>query len=114
MTAARTPPPAHRRAGAKLAVRIPDDLLASLDNWRAQEHPVPTRSEAVRRLLERGLQHDIAVAAALKAVVTQLIAEGLLPQEHDRSVYRRLAHLAQARLDPTALDALQRRGRRRA
>lgn len=114
MNAASTPPSNRRRTPAKLAIRMPDDLLASLDNWRARERPVPTRSEAARRLLERGLAHDVAVAAALRAAVNQLISEGLLPQEHDRSVHRRLAHLARSRLDPKALDALQRRGGRQA
>jgi hypothetical protein len=92
---------------------MPEDLLASIDNWRAVERPVPTRSEAMRRLIERGLAQEVMLAAAIHAAVNQLIAEGLLPHEVDRSVARRLTHLTKRRLDPAALDALQRRSRRR-
>ena len=101
----------HARGSVKLAVRLPEDLIASLDNWRSRERPVPTRSGAIRSLMERGLAHEVTLAVALKDAVNQLIVEGLLPLELDRSVSRRLAHLVQRRLDPTALDALQRRGR---
>jgi uncharacterized protein len=39
----------------RFEMRIDEELLARLDQWRAQEPDVPNRTEAVRRLLEAGL-----------------------------------------------------------
>lgn len=113
MTSHGMTPRGPKCADRKIALRVSEELLASLDNWRARQRPVPNRSRAARLLIERGVSVDIAVAAALKAAVNQLIAEGLLSRDLDRKAYRRLAHLARPTLDSAALDALQRRGRRR-
>lgn len=37
-------------------IRLPDELLAAVDNWAASEDDVPTRPEAVRRLVSRALE----------------------------------------------------------
>lgn len=42
----------------RFEMRIDSDLLERLDNWRNKEDNVPSRAEAVRRLLEAGLAHD--------------------------------------------------------
>jgi hypothetical protein len=35
--------------------RAPDALIASVDNWIAEQADKPSRSEAIRRLIEAGL-----------------------------------------------------------
>lgn len=35
-----------------VTVRIPPVLLAELDEWRAEQHPIPTRPEAIRYIVE--------------------------------------------------------------
>ena len=42
----------------RFEMRIDSELLERLDNWRNDDDPVPSRAEAVRRLLEAGLAHD--------------------------------------------------------
>ena len=42
----------------RFEMRIDSELLERLDAWRAGEEDSPSRSEAVRRLLEAGLAHD--------------------------------------------------------
>jgi hypothetical protein len=42
--------------GQTIGVRCHDDLLASVDAWAAKEDDEPTRPEAIRRLVELGLQ----------------------------------------------------------
>jgi hypothetical protein len=40
----------------KLLIGFDDERLEAVDAWRAKQPDVPTRSEAVRRLVELGLQ----------------------------------------------------------
>jgi metal-responsive CopG/Arc/MetJ family transcriptional regulator len=37
-------------------MRVSDEFVAVVDAWRAKQPDVPTRSEAIRRLVELGLQ----------------------------------------------------------
>jgi metal-responsive CopG/Arc/MetJ family transcriptional regulator len=36
-------------------LRLPDDLGAAIDQWRREQSDIPTRSEAIRRLLKKAL-----------------------------------------------------------
>ncbi|MCC7267877.1 MAG: ribbon-helix-helix protein, CopG family [Caulobacteraceae bacterium] len=36
-------------------VRLPDDLAGKIDAWRRAQADIPTRSEAIRRLLDAAL-----------------------------------------------------------
>ncbi|WP_409945109.1 ribbon-helix-helix domain-containing protein [Sphingobium yanoikuyae] len=36
-------------------LRLPDDLAKGIDNWRREQDDIPTRSEAIRRLLRNAL-----------------------------------------------------------
>jgi hypothetical protein len=38
------------------AVRLPPDLASSIDSWAARQPDKPSRSEAIRRLVELGLK----------------------------------------------------------
>jgi hypothetical protein len=38
------------------AIRLSDDFLAKVDAWAAKQDDVPSRSEAIRRLVEIGLK----------------------------------------------------------
>ena len=40
----------------KLLIGFSDEHLAALDQWRRKQEDLPTRSEAVRRLVELGLK----------------------------------------------------------
>jgi hypothetical protein len=40
----------------QIGVRVDDDLLKRLDDWRRKQEDVPTRPEAIRRLMELGLK----------------------------------------------------------
>ena len=42
------------------AVRLPPDIAASVDSWALNQADVPTRSEAIRRLVELGLKAKLA------------------------------------------------------
>ncbi|MFC6790552.1 GIY-YIG nuclease family protein [Methylobacterium komagatae] len=49
---ARAPgPPRHRH----LAPTLPQELLRRLEEWRAQQRPIPNKSEAARMLIEMAL-----------------------------------------------------------
>lgn len=44
-------------AGTLVGTRFQPDLLAALDEWRKDQLDLPTRPEAVRRLVEFALRH---------------------------------------------------------
>jgi len=37
-------------------VRIQPDLSSQIESWRAQQRPIPSEPEAIRRLVEIGLK----------------------------------------------------------
>src|SRR5258707_1352976 len=39
----------------RFEMRAPTDLLRAVDDWRRQQPDLPSRSEAIRRLIEAGL-----------------------------------------------------------
>ena len=38
-----------------IQLRLSDDLGKAIDDWRRKQDDIPTRSEAIRRLIELGL-----------------------------------------------------------
>lgn len=43
-------------AGVPVQTRLQEDALARLDAWRRKQPDVPTRPEALRRLMEKALK----------------------------------------------------------
>jgi hypothetical protein len=48
--------PPGRRLGETLPLRLTPELTAEVDTWREAQPDRPSRSEAIRRLVERGLK----------------------------------------------------------
>ena len=48
--------PAPTGKGHTIGVRIHDDQLTALDTWRAKQPGLPTRPEAIRRIIARVLK----------------------------------------------------------
>ena len=44
--------------GNKFQMRISDELRDAIDAWRQRRASGPTRAEAIRRLIERGLEAE--------------------------------------------------------
>jgi hypothetical protein len=42
----------------KKIVNITSSLLVSIEKWRRRQDPIPNVSEAIRRLIQRGLKAD--------------------------------------------------------
>lgn len=42
--------------GTQIGVRWQDPTIAAIDDWRRQQPDLPSRAEAIRRLVELGLQ----------------------------------------------------------
>ena len=40
----------------KKVIGFTEDMLGAVESWRAKQKPVPNLSEAIRRLVEMGLQ----------------------------------------------------------
>jgi len=52
----KTRTPRAKETGTLVGVRFQADPLASLDQWRAKQPGIPSRAEAIRRLVEIGLK----------------------------------------------------------
>lgn len=46
-----------------LQMRVSEEFLRAIDEWRRQQDDLPSRSEAIRRLIERGLGAPLKAAA---------------------------------------------------
>lgn len=67
--------PRAKTAGTLVGTRFQRDLLVAIDLWRKSQHDLPTRPEAVRRLVELGMRDednrlDDTVPAALNSART--------------------------------------------
>lgn len=59
ITSARKKKPGRGRpkiGATPVNVRLAPDLLERLDEWRAQQRPIPTRPEAIRSMVEATLR----------------------------------------------------------
>ena len=70
----RGPPPTGK--GVQVVVRLQPDPLSALDKWAAKQADKPTRAEAIRRLVERGLTGKTK-AKPSAALVADLAAEAI-------------------------------------
>jgi hypothetical protein len=52
-------PPRTTGPGEQVVVRLHNPLLGAIDNWRSTQTDEPTRAEAMRRLVERGLAREL-------------------------------------------------------
>lgn len=58
----------RRRAtttGTLVGTRFQATLLEAIDSWRKEQDDLPTRPEAVRRLVELGMTHDTNPSAGV-------------------------------------------------
>ena len=46
-------------------MRATDEFLRRIDDWRRQQPELPSRAEAIRRLIEAGLRAEVAPAAKI-------------------------------------------------
>lgn len=64
----KSPKRRPKETGTPVLVRLQPDLLIALDNWCSQQRPIPSRPEAVRLLMNRGLSFD-RIAEATESIV---------------------------------------------
>lgn len=92
--------PAPTGKGVQVVVRFQPDPLSALDNWVAKQKDRPTRAEAIRRLVEIGLnaakprtQTAAKTAAKAKEMAARTIdrlVDPAAPAEEQASRKRRL------------------------
>lgn len=47
----------------RFQMRIDSAFLSAIDNWRGSQRPIPPRAEAIRQLVEKGIQSEAVCAA---------------------------------------------------
>jgi hypothetical protein len=86
--------------GRTVGVRVRPELSAQIEGWRAQQRPIPSEPEAIRRLVEIGLgsvkvaraqkRSDSPTARDLAAVQIDRLADSGAPAEEQASRKRHL------------------------
>ena len=65
--------------GRTVGVRVRPELSAQIEGWRAQQRPIPSEPEAIRRLVEIGLG-SVKVARAQKRSDSPTAPREILPE----------------------------------
>lgn len=73
-----------------LVLRHDEDFLDAIEDWRSQQRPMPSRSEAVRSLTMRAIAAENYLAVILEKLLEPLASGGLLSEEGDKSIYPRI------------------------
>lgn len=74
-------------------MRVSDEFLKTLDEWRRQQDDLPPRAEAIRRLISAGMYEPLLLQ--LIAIATKAAESGVvLPGEAD-AIYRELMRIEQ-------------------
>ena len=42
----------------KKIVSFSDDMIRAIDDWRVKQRPLPNQNEAIRRLIEKGIEAE--------------------------------------------------------
>ncbi len=87
--------------------RYDDAFMAVIEDWRAQQRPVPSKAEAIRRLVSRGAALDNYLELILEKSITDLVSRGYVAKK-DPETYRRLKQVVMDSLDQAARVDLQR------
>lgn len=56
----------------RFELRLDADLIAKIDEWRSKQDDFPSRSEAVRRLVEKGLVNEAALSPGDRLITAML------------------------------------------
>jgi metal-responsive CopG/Arc/MetJ family transcriptional regulator len=82
------------------AIRLPEDLRVRVEAWAARQRDTPSRSEAIRRLVEHGLvaarvakptnKKSAATAAGLAAEMVDYLSDHSIPTDVREKRKRRL------------------------
>tara|TARA_R100001143_G_C3293917_1_gene102510 strand:- start:17 stop:223 length:207 start_codon:yes stop_codon:yes gene_type:complete len=51
-------------------MRVSEDWLSQIDDWRRHQDDLPSRAEAIRRLIEQGLKAEAEIKRLQKALKT--------------------------------------------
>ncbi|GGE85553.1 hypothetical protein [Niveispirillum cyanobacteriorum] len=78
-----------------LQMRTSPDFLEMLDEWRRRVPDIPSRAEAIRRLVQRGILFD-----ALYEQLQILVSDGLMPEQGFLTIMDRIGY--DSRLDMDA------------
>ncbi len=56
----------------RFELRLDQNFIDKIDAWRREQNEIPSRSEAVRRLIEKGLSNDVVLSPGDRLVTTML------------------------------------------
>ncbi len=86
--------------------RYDDAFMAVIEEWRAQQRPVPSKAEAIRRLVLRGAALDNYLALILENSISDLVSAGYGATKNPE-IYKRFQQVVIDSLDQAARVDLQ-------
>jgi len=85
----------------RLQLRCSADFIDLIDDWRATKRPLPSQSEAVRKLVIRGVAIDECLETILRKSIARLAEKGMLKVEDYPEIYDYFQELIVSSLDET-------------
>lgn len=73
--------------------------MEQIEDWRAQQRPIPSRAASIRALALRGAAADKYLANILENSLEDLISSGVLGEKTDPEIYKRFQQVVVQSLD---------------
>lgn len=86
--------------------RYDDAFMAVIEEWRAQQRPVPSKAETIRRLVLRGAALDNYLALILENSISELVSAGYGSTKNPE-IYKRFQQVVIDSLDQASRLDLQ-------
>src|SRR5581483_4822276 len=68
----------------RFELRFDREMLDAVDRWRAEQRGIPSRAQAIRQLIEKGLQSDHSPAQAFSPSGTERLMLAMLAEIHQQ------------------------------
>lgn len=92
--------------GHRFELRCSAAFLVRVEEWRSAQRPIPSRSEAIRRLAERGAALDPYLPSILKESTGALLSAGVISPKSGPETYARWSEALIQSLDHVARGAV--------
>ncbi len=90
------------RHSRRFNFRCDQAFLDAVDRWRAKQPRIPSQSEAIRVLAQRGAAFDNYFPTILKNSIFELISAGFFSESPEPEIYERFHAVVTASLDKAA------------
>jgi len=86
----------------RFSIRHDGAFMADIEGWRSKQRPIPSRAEAMRLLVYRGLAVEDYLGVVLRQSANSLAEAGVIGPEAKPEIYERFQRFIVSNLDLAA------------